>query len=273
MIFLMENRFMRYLLSLLAIFTIATASAQNFPSQQNPPRLVNDFANIFTSNEEKTLERKLVGFSDTTSTQIAVVTVKSLDGIEPSQYATELAHKWGIGVKGKDNGVLILVKPKTSDSKGEVYIAVGYGLEGAIPDVIASRIVRDVMIPNFQQGAIYAGVTAAATDLMHLATGEYTAEGYGKGKSRGLPINLIIVIGIFVISIIQTIVRKRRGGGATYDDGNVIHDPMAPFIFGSMLGRSSRGSGGFDNFGGFGGGGFGGFSGGGFGGGGAGGSW
>ncbi len=120
---------------LLLIFSFKV-NAQEFPERPVPPRLVNDLTGMLSGQEVDALERKLVAFDDSTSTQIAIVIVSDLSGYDKADYAQRLAERWGIGQKGLDNGVLILVKPKTSGSaRGEVFIAQGYGLEGIMPDI------------------------------------------------------------------------------------------------------------------------------------------
>ena len=102
-----------------------TVLSQNLPERPVPPRLVNDFAGLLKADEVNALEQKLVAFNDSTSTQIAIVIVPSLLGFDKADFAQRLGDKWGVGQKGSNNGVLILVKPKTSDSNGEVQIAHG----------------------------------------------------------------------------------------------------------------------------------------------------
>lgn len=142
---------MKQLTTFLILFLTFTAFAQEFPDPMQPKRMVNDFTGLFDTRQAMALEQKLRNFNDTTSTQIAVVTVPSLQGYDPNDYAQRLAEKWGIGQKGKDNGILIVVKPKTQREKGEVAIAVGYGLEGVVPDAIASQIIRKEIIPELQK--------------------------------------------------------------------------------------------------------------------------
>lgn len=248
-----------FIISLVFSFTV---QAQEFPEPMNPRRIVNDFTGMFTPQQTNALERKLRNFNDTSSTQIAVVTVPSLHGYDPNDYAQRLAEKWGIGQKGKDNGILLLIKPKTGNEKGQVAIAVGYGLEGVIPDAIASRIIRNEIIPQFQQNNYYAGVNNATDILMKLSGGEFTADQYARqgkkdsGRWIFLPFLLVFFVPLFF--------RKRRG----YTAGSRGDDTFPPIFFGGMGGRG----GGFGSFSG-GSGSFGGFGGGSFGGGGASGSW
>ncbi len=136
---------MKYLFLLITLLWYAgICPAQDFPAPMQPKRVVNDFTNLLSRQDQARLENKLRKFNDTTSTQIAIVTVPSLHGYAPNDYAQRLAEQWGIGQKGKDNGILVLVKPKSRDENGQVAIAVGYGLEGVVPDAIASRIIRKV---------------------------------------------------------------------------------------------------------------------------------
>ena len=249
--------------------------AQTIPDRPVPPRLVNDFAKILNSKETRALEKKLVRFNDTTSNQIAVVIVNSLDGYTPFSFATEIGLQWKVGRKEFDNGIVVLVKPKTSTDKGEVYIAVGYGLEPAIPDAITKRIINNEMIPSFQQGDYYVGINKATSVLMKLASGEISSKDY-QNQSGGK--GLVSLLPFIVIIIIIIIIRGSRGRSQSIGSGG-SGSLWTALLLGSMLsGRSSNSgswssfSGGGSGFGG-GGGGFGGFGGGSFGGGGAGGSW
>ena len=256
---------------ILFLFTLLTisASAQDFPEKPVPPRLVNDFAGILKPQEINALENKLVAFSDSTTTQIAIVIVDDLNGYDVADYAQRLAEKWGIGQKGLNNGMLILVKPKTELSGGQVDIEQGYGLEGAIPDILCGRIIDNEMIPSFRKDQYYEGLDKATDVLMALARGEFPADKYNKKSNLTslAPFVIFIIILIIVISM-------RSGGGKNQKH---ISDKGLPLWLLMSMMNSGRGShsgswGGFSGGGG-GGGGFGGFGGGSFGGGGASGSW
>jgi len=260
------------LAGILTFLSINSLLSQAIPERPSPPRLVNDFAGMLKPQEINALERKLVDFSDSTSTQIAIVTVPSLDGTDISDYAQKLAEKWGIGTKGRDNGVLILVKPKTSDSKGYVKIAQGYGLEGALPDITCAEIIDYEILPAFRNGDIYGGLSNATNIIMSLVRGEFTAADYGKhgkkSQENQIPIGPIL-IGLFILIMFIS----RASGGR--NNKNISSGGLPFWLLMSMMG-SGRGHGG--SWGGFsggsgGGGGFGGFGGGSFGGGGASGSW
>lgn len=237
------------------LLALVAGTAQNLPDPMKPRRLVNDFAGILSDGQRAALEKKLADFARTSSTQITVVTVDSLQGLAVHDYATRLGEKWGVGQKGKDNGVVLLVKPKTAREKGQAAISVGYGLEGVIPDITASRIVRDEMIPAFQRNDYYAGIDRAAGILADLAAGEYTADEY---ESQGN--GAILAVGIIIALVILSLLFRRRGGGS-YTPGH-SSGGGGFFIFpmggGGGFGSFSGGSGSFGGFGGFGGGSFGG---------------
>jgi len=265
----MKKIFRNILLIVLASISLSSF-AQNFPDK--PSRIVNDYANLLSPQEQNALENKLVGFSNQTSSQIAIAVVKSLEGYDKASYAYGLAEHWGVGQKGRNNGILILVKPKYQNEDGEVFIATGYGLEGAVPDAITKRIVNNEIIPYFKQGMYYKGLDEATNRIMELTKGEYTADEYRQatsGSGSAIPMVLIFLL-IIIFSILGRARRARH-----YAVGHNI-----PFwiALGMMSGSGRSHGGSFGNFssggGSFGGGSsFGGFGGGSFGGGGAGGSW
>jgi uncharacterized protein len=249
------------------------AAAQDIPEKPYPQRLVNDFAGVLDAREINALERKLVAFDDSTSTQIAIVTLTDLRGYEIKDYGQRLAEKWGIGQKGINNGVLVLVKAKTDSGRGEVAILPGYGLEGAIPDIMCGQIIDYEILPAFRNGKYYEGLDKAVDILMALARGDYPANKLAGKKDFTALAPLIIFLIIFII-----IISMRSGGGK--NQRHISDKGLPLWLLMSMMnsGRNShRGSwGGFSGGGGFrggGGGGFGGFGGGSFGGGGASGSW
>lgn len=254
------NSKVKYILALfVAIFTASTVAA--IPSRPEPPRLVNDYAGIFSHAQNLELEKTLVAFDDTTSNQIAVVTALDLEGYDIAEYATRIGLEWQVGTEKFDNGVVVVVKPKVGNSKGEVFIAVGYGLEGAIPDIAAGRIINEIMIPYFMNGDYYGGVVSACSALMKLASGEYS-----ELREEEDPIWVFIgfLIIMFMIFVLIAILADKNGGGNSSSGGR------GPVIY---TGPITRGGNSFGGFGGSSSGGFGGFGGGSFGGGGARGSW
>jgi uncharacterized protein len=268
----MKRRFLIIMNLAVWYFIIASGYvfSQDFPEKPVPPRLVNDFAGFLNSGEANSLEHKLVAFNDSTSTQIAIVIVPDLKGFDKADYAQRLGEKWGIGRRQLNNGILILVKPKTNESpRGDVYIATGYGLEGAIPDLTCGEIINREILPAFRQGDYYGGLDKATSTLMSLARGEFTAAQYGKSakKSSGSVAPIALIIIIFIIASIF-----RNSGRSNHN--NISRSGLPFWLLMGMMGsgRNSH-SGSWGGFSGGGGGGFGGFGGGSFGGGGAGGSW
>lgn len=260
----------------LILFLSIQIWAQGFPERPNPPRLINDFANILSEKEERLLEEKLVVFDSESSTQITIVTVNDLLDYDVAEYGVRLAQEWGIGQKDKDNGILITVKPK-NESQGRINLAIGYGLEGVVPDAVANRIIDTELIPEFINNNFYKGLDKATNVLISLTKGEYTGNNYlsRKPKNDGGGIFGGIFGLIFMIFILKGIFGRRRYS-------SVGSRSNLPFwiALGMLSGGRSHGgsfnsfSSGSGSFGGFGGGSsFGGFGGGSFGGGGASGSW
>jgi uncharacterized protein len=245
------------LLLLLLIFVIN--SQAQLPSKPVPPRLVNDYTGTLTESQVSNLERMLVKYNDTTSTQILVLVVGDLQGYDIHEYATEIGHSWGVGQKGKNNGAVILVKPKTGTQKGQATISVGYGLEQYVTDAASKKIIEQEMIPSFKENDYYGGIMKAVKVIMDLCSGKFTAEEYTDEPNA--PLWLLIIFIIILVIIISRSDNQNYSGGGT----RTIWIPMG--------GGFGGGFGGGHSSGGFGGGGFGGFGGGGFGGGGASGSW
>ncbi|NLV20027.1 MAG: TPM domain-containing protein [Bacteroidetes bacterium] len=257
----------------LLLFLSGVITAQDLPSRPYPPRLVNDYAGMLDARDVQALENKLVAFNDSTSTQIAIVTVEDLQGYDVADYAQRLAQSWGIGQQELNNGMLILVKPKTENSPGYVAIEQGYGLEGAIPDITCAQIIDYEILPAFRNGEYYEGLEQATSTLMALASGEFSADEYGKKADDDMsPVMPVI---IFIVFIIMMLFFRSNGG----KNQRHISDKGLPLWMLLSMMNSGRGShsgswGGFSRGGGSSGsGGFGGFGGGSFGGGGASGSW
>jgi uncharacterized protein len=261
-----------YISILFIIGFITISFAQEIPSRPEPPRLVNDFAGLLNSNEITSLETKLVAFDDTTSTQIAIVIVKDMNGMDPDMMAYEIGQKWEVGQKGKNNGVVVLIKPKTGNSRGYAAISVGYGLEAVIPDALAKRIIENELIPRFKQQAFYEGIDATVSALMKASKGEYKAVPK-KIKKKGSGKVGLIIFGLLIFFIISSI---KKGNSNHHTMGGSGSSSSIPFwlLMGGLMGSSHK-SGGSSDWGNFssGSGSFGGFGGGGFGGGGASGSW
>lgn len=241
------------------------AKGDDFPEPSNPPRLVNDMAGMLSSIEEERLEHKLVGFDNTTSTQITIVTLKSIGGYDVADYTVKLFNKWGIGQKGKNNGVLVLI----AKDERKAWITTGKGLEGVLTDAQTARIYRNELKPAFKQGDYYGGLDRTADAIIAVTKGEYKAE--AKNVEKGAPIAGIIIL-IIIIAIISS--RRGGGGGGYMSRRGGLGDIATGMLISSLLNGGRRHGGGWGGGGSdWGGGGFGGFGGGSSGGGGAGGSW
>ncbi|MCX6209213.1 MAG: TPM domain-containing protein [Bacteroidetes bacterium] len=225
------------------------------------PRLVVDYANVLAQHDADELERKLVELDKTTSNQISVVTVATLNGEAIEDVANETFRAWGIGDKKNNNGVLLLIA--INDRK--VRIEVGYGLEGAIPDVVANSIIKKDITPAFKQSNYLGGINAAVDDLAKAATGEYKIPKHTGSGLSSKSIGNIIKIVIILIFIIIVSIMNNKGNGGNYRRRN--SDMLWPLLFSGGGGSSWSGGGSS------GGGGFGGFGGGSSGGGGASGGW
>ncbi len=252
-----------------AVLLSLTVAAQ-IPPKPSVPLAVNDFAGIFPAADARSMNSVLTAFADSTSNRIVVVTVSDLNGMDPMMYAYEIGEQWGVGTDKFDNGVVVLVKPRTGGSSGQVSIAVGYGLEGAIPDAVAKRIIENEMIPRFREEDYAGGVAAALDVLMRLAAGEISYREYEESADAGGYIAMI-VFGLFLILIVLAAVSGRNGPRNLGSGGSRTSSLGDAIFWTSVLGGGGRGGG----FGGMGGGGgfSGGFGGGSFGGGGASGSW
>ena len=248
------------------IASIGGLKAQDFPEPMNPPRLVNDFIGLLSEQEFQYLEHKLEMYHDTTSNQFAIIIIPTTNGYDMAQYTAELGEKWGVGQKGKDNGLLIAI----SFDERKMHISTGYGLEATIPDATAKRIVENYLKPNFRKEAYFQGLDEATSILIGLAEGEFVAEEIDAQASDPIKeiLGFIMMASFFVIPFY--LINKRSAGRHYGTSSPSFWMIMALMMSGRRSGGHSGGS--FSDFSG-GGGGFGGFGGGGFGGGGAGGSW
>ncbi|MDO9578889.1 MAG: TPM domain-containing protein [Candidatus Cloacimonadales bacterium] len=240
---------------LLLIILISQLAALKVPQLKGH---INDYGSVLSQQEKNDLENYLIRFEQASSIQIALLTIKSLEGENLEDYSMRVADAWKLGQKDKDNGVLLLIAMQEK----KLRIEVGYGLEGNLTDAKSGYIIRNYIVPGFKSGDFYKGISAGIgaitgvlSDELNI-TDEQIAESRQKeesGKSQ-IPAGLII---FFLMILFSSFGRKRRGG-------------LLPFLFlGSMLGGSGshRSGGSFGGFGGFSGGG------GGFGGGGASGGW
>ena len=254
------------IISVMLLSAVWSSAQEKLPVPAKPESWVNDYAGVFSSAEKNALERKLNEFEYRTSTQIFIVTLDDDGGYPASMLGPMIGEEWGVGQKGKDNGLLVIMDMQ----KRDVFISTGYGLEEYIPDATASRIVQNEIIPNFKKGDYYEGIDKATDVMISLLEGKFTADQYRKQTSSGAGSIGGVIFMIILFSIIFGGRRRSTGMGRS----------NLPLWLALGMLSGGRHSGSFGNFssgsGGFGGGGFGGFGGGGggsFGGGGAGGSW
>jgi uncharacterized protein len=227
---------------------------------------VYDYANVLNSSEKAQLEEKLIKYSDSTTTQIVVITIESLKGEDVSNLATTWGHTWGFGTAKDDNGVIILL------AKDERKIAInpGYGLEDRLTAGIGGEIIRNIIIPEFKAGNYYNGLDKGTDAIIEVFKGKY--KGTRQENGGEIPIEMIFALIIFFIVLMLIISKNNKNNGG--NSGNRSGTSLLDMIILSNMGRSSGGFGGGGFGGSSGGGGFGGgFGGGGFSGGGSSGSW
>lgn len=230
---------------------------------------VYDYAGIMDASEKASLEEKLIKYSDSTTTQIVVITIESLKGEDIGILTPKWGQTWGIGgSKENDNGIIVLL----AKQERKIWISAGYGVEDRLSAGIIGELTRNVIIPEFKAGSYYKGLDKGTDAIFDVLKGKYKGtRKQDKGESN--PGGLIFFIIIFVVLIIIISKNKNNRNGGNRGGGLDLSD----IIILSSLGRGSGSGGGFGGFGGGssgGGGGFGGgFGGGGFSGGGAGGSW
>lgn len=230
-------------LTIFLLISISGFAQDFFPSQ--PAGMVNDFANMLTSSEEQLLETKLRSYRDTTTNAFVIATLENLQDYPIEDVAREMHNEWNIQYEERGNGVLILI----SEQDRSMRIEVGYGLEGAIPDIMANRIINDVLTPSFRSGDFYGGLNQATNILIDLAAGEFEGFPEQQSSGEGFPIDVLI---IFIIIIFILVTRGKGGkGGKRHSLGSsgII------FYGGGFGGGGGSFGGGGGGFGGFGGGG------------------
>ncbi len=246
-------------LVLLFVFCGIYVQAQfTIPDKPSFQTSVYDYADVLNPTEEKELESKLIRYSDSTSTQIVVISVEDLKGEDIGILTPKWAQEWGVGQEKEDNGILILLSKK--DRK--IWIAPGYGVEERLTAGINGELTRNIIIPEFKAGSYYKGLDKGADAIFKVLQGKYKGS---RKKESNFPVGIIVVVVVFLVLVFS----KRNSAGNGGRSGGL---DLGDMIILSSLGRSGSGFGG-GSFGGGSGGFGGGFGGGGFSGGGAGGSW
>ena len=263
----------KYVSVLIAVLFVHLAFGQfDIPKKPDFQTSVYDYAKVLSGNQKATLENKLIKYSDSTSTQIVLITIESLKGENINTLAANWGHKWGVGQEKEDNGIIVLLAKE--DRK--IAIQTGYGIEHLLTDALSKRIIQQVIIPEFKKGDYYTGLDYGTYAIFEVLNGSYKNKQPQNGKSSGFPSGVIIFIIFIVLMIIFS--KKDKGGSSGGNRGN--RGNATDILTAILLSRAGRGGFGGGSFGGgssggsFGGGGFGGgFGGGGFGGGGASGGW
>ena len=250
----------------IALFSFLPSFAQfEIPKKPDFQTSVYDYANLLSADEKTQLEEKLIRYSDSTSTQIIVATVTTINGEDIGILTPKWAQEWGIGQAKEDNGVFILVAQK----ERKIWISPGYGLEDRLTAGIGGEITRNIIVPEFKAGSYYKGLDKGADALFDVFKGKYKGERKQTKKGNNIPILPILII---VLILIFIAIKNKNNNGNNGNSGGGMS--LTDIILLSSLGRSGGFGGGGFGGGSSGGGGFGGgFGGGGFSGGGSGGGW
>ena len=203
----LRNNAIAFLAVIVAFIMSTDSSAQEIPPKPFSAKAVVDYANLLEEQQLLDLERKLCAYWDSTSIQMIVVTVPKLGEYTAFEYATELHNQWGIGDAEKNNGIVILVKPKSEEEYGDVFISVGYGLEGSIPDAYAKNIVDLIMIPHFKNNDYYAAIDEGTTDLMRLGVGQ-ESEAVKTYEREGKLVIWGLILGTVLFVVVVTLLGK-----------------------------------------------------------------
>ena len=266
MIVLQKNTRIFLKLIVCLCFTQIGFAQFTIPEKPSFQTSVYDYAKVLSETEKVQLEEKLIKYSDSTTTQIVIITIESLKNEDIGILTPKWAQQWGIGgTEQNDNGVLILL----AKAERKIWISPGYGLEDRLTAGIGGEITRNIIIPEFKAGSYYKGLDKGTDAIIDVFKGKYKGE-RKQAKGKDFPILPFIVIVVILLILIS---RNKKGGGNSGNSGGGGPSLLDVIIL-SNLGRGSGGGFGGSSGGGFGGGGFGGgFGGGGFSGGGSGGNW
>jgi len=186
--------------TIIVLSTVAASPAAPAPDFPKPTGRVNDFAGVLDESAERELVTLLESLERETTAEVAVATVVSLDGMSVEEYANKLFRAWGVGKKGKDNGVLVLVAP----TERQMRIEVGYGLEGLLPDGLVGSIIREEFIPAFRNGNYQAGILSGVRRVAGIVRRNERLVAEAEGTSTAQPVDVvprwvsILFLGLFV---------------------------------------------------------------------------
>lgn len=195
-----------YLLLTALFFTTAVFAQTKFPAITGSH--VIDEAGVLSAETKNALDLTIQAHEDTSGNQLMVLVIESLNGNDIAMYANEAYNHYNLGQKGTNNGVLLVV----SHSDRKVRIEVGYGLEGALPDALAGRIIKNDIVPYFKQGDYDAGVTHGVNAILQAIQGTYQADDSG---DMNLPwwLPILIIFGFMAFIVIIGIIKGGGGGG------------------------------------------------------------
>ncbi|MCQ2959808.1 MAG: TPM domain-containing protein [Bacteroidales bacterium] len=189
--------------------------------------MVNDYANLFSEIQVNELEQRLEAFSDSTSNQICVVTISDLEGYEAADYAQRLGDAWGVGSK-KNNGVIILLKPRNEFGGGDFFIATGYGVEGVLTDATCKNIFQNNVLPILKEENCdyYQAIVAAVNRIVPLLNEEYHEEYNAKKENKQPqetpPLLIIIVAGIVGFVLYSIFPSKKKRACSAISNANTL---------------------------------------------------
>ena len=257
---------------------VKSQAINQIPARPNTEKLVFNLSKLspplLSEQEIQSLDYNLQKFAQESSNQILILIVDTLAGMEVNDFSTQVFNSWGLGQKDKNNGVLILIKPTESEGGRKIYINVGYGLESVIPDLMAKRIINELIVPGFKQGAYFQALDKASSILIKLAIGEYKEEIPQQAKSKS-GLLLILLFPFIFMFLAENFFHKtgqridiNRSGYRKRASSYILPFWGASYMSNRYLSSHHNTGSSFSDFGGFGG-----FGGGMSGGGGAGGSW
>lgn len=211
------------------LLSLSLSLRAELPSKPVPTRFVCDYAGVLDATRAERLNTALQLLSDSTTCQVVVVTIADLEGYEPIDYAVRLGRSWGVGTKERNNGVIILLKPRNEHGSGAVEIATGYGAEGALTDVMCGHIIDTRMMPHLREGdytsAAEAGARACAERLSAEYADGWMPDGWLGGSSDldtlgddDFYLGVAVIVGslLFVV-VLLPLIRKRSRKSAALD--------------------------------------------------------